>query len=505
MIDRLSRRLARAPSSLGASLLALGLTIAAGLAPALAQAQAPERTRYIVVFKPDALDVPQQAQAMANGAGAVPDFVYQHAIKGFAVTLPTAGAAPFLDAMRRNPLVQSIQPDAVARTQQTVQAGATWGLDRIDQRNLSLSGTYGYSYTGQGVTVYVVDTGVRASHQELSGRVGAGYTAISDGNGTNDCNGHGTHVAATAAGSVYGVAKSARVVPVRVLDCSGSGSYSGVIAGLDWIAANGTKPGVANMSLGGPADSTLDTAVANVVAKGISVVVAAGNSNADACTSSPARATSALTVGATDSNDARASFSNFGTCLDVFAPGSSITSAWYTSDTATNTISGTSMASPHVAGDVALLLHENSTLTPSGIESLLKSRATPNKVTSAGMNSPNLLLYTGTDAATPPRVVYVAGLTGSRTLAKNNTWTASATITVRDTSNSLVAGAQVAGRFTGSTSTYSCTTTTSGSCTVSITLRTTVTSTTYSVSSVSGTNMSYDSTKNALSSVTIVK
>jgi len=293
-------------------------------------------------------------------------------------------------------------------------------------------------------------------------------------------------------------------VPVRVLDCSGSGTTSGVIAGLDWVAANAVRPAVANMSLGGSASTAMDSAVANVVSRGIPVAVAAGNSNAVACNYSPARAPSALTVGATTSADARASYSNYGSCLDLFAPGSSITSAGIAGDASTATLSGTSMASPHVAGNVALLLQADPTLTPAAVEQQLKSRATPNRVTSAGTGSPNLLLYTGTDVTTPTRTVFVGDLVGSRTLSRNN-WTARATVTVRDTQGALVAGAQVSGRFSASTSTYACTTSTSGTCAVSITLRNTVSSTSYTISAITGTNMSYDATRNMRSSVTITR
>lgn len=243
------------------------------------------------------------------------------------------------------------------------QGGATWGLDRIDQRDLPLNSNYHYDYDGSGVTAFVIDTGVRNTHNEFGGRASSGYDFIDNDNDSSDCNGHGTHVAGTIGGSTYGVAKNVNIVGVRVLNCSGSGTNSGVISGINWVKNNAQGPSVANMSLGGGASQALDDAVNAAVAAGISFVVAAGNDNSNACNYSPARAANAVTVGSTTSTDSRSSFSNYGTCLDIYAPGSSITSAWYNSNSATNTISGTSMASPHVAGVAALYLAENPALS----------------------------------------------------------------------------------------------------------------------------------------------
>jgi subtilisin family serine protease len=267
---------------------------------------------------------------------------------------------------------------------------ASWGLDRIDQRALPLDGTYHVPAAGAAVTAYIIDTGV-APTADLDQRA-PGYDVITPGgDGSGDCNGHGTHVAGTVAGTVYGVAKAATVVPVRVLDCGGSGTWSGIIAGLDWVVGNHVSgPAVANMSLGGGVSSTVDAAVQRVIADGVTVAVAAGNSNANACNTSPARVSAALTVGATDNADRRASFSDYGSCLDLFAPGVDITSDWLTG---TNTISGTSMATPHVAGAAAVLLSKTPTMSPATVASRLVGTATTGVVKSAGNRSPNRLLY----------------------------------------------------------------------------------------------------------------
>jgi subtilisin family serine protease len=348
--------------------------------------------QYIVVFNNEVEDVEREAERIIveHGGDRVQQKTYSNALKGFSVRMPEAQARKVAE----DPRVEFVEEDQVVSLEAT-QTGATWGLDRIDQRDLPLDSTYTYNYTAAGVKAYIIDTGILASHSEFGGRVIAGYTAISDGNGTTDCNGHGTHVSGTVGGATYGVAKSVTLVPVRVLDCSGSGTTSGVIAGVDWVTSDhaaGT-PAVANMSLGGGISSALDTAVNNSINDGVTYAIAAGNDGLDACNYSPARVTNAITVGATTSTDSRASYSNYGTCVDIFAPGSSITSAWYTSTTATNTISGTSMATPHVTGVAALYLQSNSTASPATVWAAIRDSSTPNKVVSAGTGSPNRLLY----------------------------------------------------------------------------------------------------------------
>jgi len=365
---------------------------------------------YIIVLK-SANDIDGKEKQIAQMGGRT-EKRFTHAINGLSVKIKHKDA----DQLRNEPNVLSVELDQPMFALDTQTPTPSWGLDRTDQRALPLSNSFTASAYGAGVDVYVVDTGVSTTHTDFSGRLRSGFSAINDGRGSNDCNGHGTHVAGTAAGTTYGVAKAASIIPVRVLDCAGSGSNTGVIAGLDWIIANHSAgvAAVANMSLGGGASLALDTAVQNAINDGVVMAVAAGNSNANACNYSPARAANAITVGATDRTDVRASYSNFGSCLDIFAPGTSITSAWINSSTAINTISGTSMASPHVAGVAAALLSANPTLSPADISSMLRSSATPNVVSSAGTGSPNYLLYldpAGGVIVTPPPVVVTAPAT----------------------------------------------------------------------------------------------
>jgi subtilisin family serine protease len=402
-VSALVRRLAATlvSSSLGVGLLATGAAAAeqspsvpvpaSDVADSLPVAGDGD-AEYLVRFA-DGTNVRDEARDMRASDVEV-DRTFGTAVRGAAVT-----ASPEeITEIAESPQVEAIALDA------PVSIDAEWGLDRIDQRSLPLSGSFKAPGSGAGVDVYVIDTGVRSDHTDLGGRVAAGWTAILDGRGTEDCNGHGTHVAGTAAGSAYGVARKATVIPVRVLDCSGSGKMSDVVAGLDWVARQheAGSPAVVNLSLGGGANTVVDAAVEFVVNDGVTVVVAAGNASADACGASPARVPAALTVGASDILDRQTSFSNYGTCLDVYAPGAGIRSAWHTSPTSSATLSGTSMASPHTAGAAAALLGTDPSLSPARVSAMLTENATVGALTGLSAGSPDRLLFATATAAPAP-------------------------------------------------------------------------------------------------------
>ena len=400
----------------------LALALAAALAsPAFAadlkKSENPIPGQYIVVFNSadirDRVDSERLAGRLDKAVAASPDAaiaaevertvvdvaarydldvtqLYTHALHGMVVRADERKLAGLLN----DPRVDFIEEDGYVELSAT-QTGATWGLDRIDQRDRPLNGTYVYDPLAANVRAYIIDSGIRTGHTQFGTRLLSGYSAINDGRGSNDCNGHGTHVAGTVGGTTWGVAKQVRLVPVRVFGCTGGSANSTIIAGIDWVRANRVLPAVANMSLGGPASTATDNATNNLINSGVTVVVAAGNNNgANACNYSPARVTNAVTVGSTTSTDARSSFSNIGTCVNIFAPGSSITSAWSTSTSASNTISGTSMASPHVAGAAALYLTNNPSASPATVRNWLYTNATTNRISNPGTGSPNRLLYT---------------------------------------------------------------------------------------------------------------
>lgn len=345
--------------------------------------------QYIVVFKDqttgDYSVARELSDLMAATYGGKIKHIYKHALNGFSARM-TEGQALLLSA---DPRVEYVEEDGVV-TANVTQLNPPWGLDRIDQAALPLNQSYDYNYTGAGVSVYVIDTGIRTTHTQFGGRATIAYDVFG-GNG-QDCHGHGTHVAGTVAGSTYGVAKDASLRAVRVINCSGSGTTSGVIAGVNWVTRNRVLPAVANMSLGGSPSSALDIAIQNSINSGVTYAVAAGNNSASACLYSPSRVAAAITVGSTTSTDARSSFSNFGTCVDIFAPGSGILSAGITTNTATRTLSGTSMAAPHVAGVAALYLQRFPTVTPATVRNAIVSAALTGKLTGIGTGSPNRLL-----------------------------------------------------------------------------------------------------------------
>jgi subtilisin family serine protease len=379
------------------ALLPLSPTAASGSSPAIESAGIAIPRSYLVTLQPGSGMVTRIASELARAHDGHLGHVYAHALEGFSIEMDREDAL----ALSADPRVARVEQDPVVHSVAT-QNNPPYGLDRIDQRDRPLSSTYTYNSTGAGSTAYIIDTGIRISHSDFGGRASHGHDFVDGDSDASDCNGHGTHVAGTVGGSTHGVAKAVSLVAVRVLDCQGSGAGADIIAGIDWVTAQHSagENDVANMSLGTllGTSSTIDAAVSNSIADGTTYAIAAGNGNAigiaeSACNTSPSRVPEALTVSATDSADRKASFANYGTCVDIFAPGVAIRSAWYTSDTATNTIDGTSMASPHVAGAAAQYLQANPGSSPAAVASAINGNASTGKVTSPGSGSPNRLLY----------------------------------------------------------------------------------------------------------------
>ncbi|MFC0005082.1 S8 family serine peptidase [Micromonospora siamensis] len=454
---------------------------------------------YLVVLRDDTVAptrVADTARQLTGRHGGTVARTWTAALRGFEARVDARAAA----RIAAEPTVAYVEQNHTVSISGTQTNPPSWGLDRVDQRSLPLDSSYTYPNTASNVHAYIIDTGIRTTHSDFGGRATWGTNKVDTNN--TDCNGHGTHVAGTVGGTSYGLAKGVQLVAVKVLNCQGSGTNAGVISGVDWVTQNAVKPAVANMSLGGGANSTLDTAVRNSISSGVTYGLAAGNdSGANACNTSPARTAEAITVGSTTSTDARSSFSNIGTCLDIFAPGSSITSAWNSSDTATNTISGTSMATPHVVGAAALVASANPSWTPQQVRDYLVNNATTGVVTNAGTGSPNRLLYVVNGSTPPPTNDFSVSVSPtSGTTAPGGSVTA--TVGTATTSGSAQSVSLTASGLPGgaSASFNPATVTSGGSSTLTVTTASSTPAGTYAVT-VSGTAAS--GTRTATYSLTV--
>lgn len=458
------------------------------------------KDRYIVVFKESVGNVDELVDQMTRGNGSTVHYRYRHALKGFAATIPPQA----VEGLRRNPNVAYIEPDGMMYAIATQSPVPSWGLDRIDQTNSSPNNQYVYNNDGTGVTVYIIDTGIRYDHVQFGGRASFEFDAFG-GTGA-DGNGHGTHVAGTVGGNTVGVAKNVALKSVRVLNNQGSGTTSGVIAGINQVAGYHSQYSVANMSLGGGYSSSLNSAVAAAVNSGVTFVVAAGNESTLASTKSPASEASAITVGATASGDAWASYSNYGGVVDILAPGTYIYSAWKNSSTSYNTISGTSMATPHVAGVAALYKAANINATPAQIESALEGAATQNAINGVPSGTPNLLVYSlvaGQSAMPSLTNVHVGVITATSVLTGSKTWTATFTVPVHDASHGPVDGALVTVAYSGGITGTATATSANGVVTFTTpSINTKKASVTLTVTGITGTNLWYQASANHMSAYT---
>ncbi len=462
------------------------------------------------------------AQQLAHVYGATVGKTYTSALQGFSITVPMQNQEQFLQNIRNNPMVASVEKDAVIRLNNlavNTQSPVVWGLDRVDQEALPLNNNYQYIYDGSGVNAYVLDTGVRSTHSEFIGRIKPGFSAIADGRGTTDCAGHGSHVSGIIGGRTYGVAKNVMITPVRVMDCNGGGSLSQLLAGIDWIVKNGKLPAVVNMSIGSNASDALDQAVANAVKAGFVFVTSAGNVAGDSCLQSPARSFEVINVGSSDNKDGKSYFSNYGECVDLFAPGSDIRSAWFNSDTEVHDLSGTSMSAPYVSGVVALYLQMNPKATPLQVRYALYNSANQNKMTGfIGNKSPNRLLLIGTQlnyaVAQKPkhvspivivyRIVSVASIKYTKVKVSNTAWKVNAVITISSSNSGTLQLSNIFTSFSVGGSNLICITDVKGSCSVSsANIPNSIASTTFTVNTISGQSLAYLKRTNKLTSLTV--